>query len=91
MFEVRLNTAGLEHLVMTENLKITGIVIKMRLRERRRGEERRETPTNSTDTLVLHIMESFTFNLSELRISERISFNLASLTEQAITAIIYRK
>lgn len=76
MFEVWLNSTWLKHLVVTENLKISRIVIKMGLREREEGEEK-ELLDRSTCIASCGI----TFNLSELRISERISFSLASLTK----------
>ena len=74
MFEVWLNSTRLKNLVVTKNLKVTRIVIKMGLTKGGRGGREREIRNGG-------ITFTCTFNLSELRISERISFSLASLTE----------
>lgn len=77
MFEMRLNSTRLKNLVVTKNLKISRVIIKMGLMG---GKEKGERGTLDGTTNG-GITFTRTFNLSELRISERISFSLASLTE----------
>ena len=95
MLEMWLNTIRLQHHVMAKYLEISRIVIKVglewgrRKREKRewegeengrRGEERQiKEHSNATNLPFL------TFSRSEFRISERISFNLASLTINTTT------